>query len=523
MSSIRDIKNYLDAEIKNVVKSPLYRAKNITMGKPKPPSSYQIESTKNTILEVSYDDRLYVVQYNRRDFMSWFGGNLVPGQYVLVPGGITRTVELLPLINKRWGFDFIESDIADTELTYKEVNGIRRAIVPLSETNLWFTGQIEVPLPPTIQVAGKEAFPIEWDPRPLLVKNTVGELTREVMCASLLTYNHDYGSQSGPLSAISQSASLSPSGIGSQAGNLAQALRAVDKLPWTNYTTASAGGSAPYNLANAYCIYNGPTEGYVFTPPVHGQGSEYLNNSYHDYDSYVNKAHKNVLVVMLDSNNYCSNLNGLLFIHYGGTSDVIAPVEYSPPLHYWPLRGTPVNVMGGPDIAASIVWHEVAGIGKMAKFTGSSTGYPIGTPLPVNKDFTLQISMHNLSSSNLFGALFISQPATISAGALSTEGNYPIFHQGTLRWAAPALRSNVLAAAESCTLTVVKKGNVYRCYVFGELVTIGDVGTIPEAWTHIYAQYWSGPHVAFNDLYYYDYAMSNDLVKKLARGAYGQR
>lgn len=522
MSSIRDIKNYLDAEIKNVIKSPLYRAKNITIGKPKPPSSYQIESTKNTILEVSYDDRLYVVQYNRRDFMSWFGGNLVPGQYVLVPGGITRTVELLPLINKRWGFDFTESDIVDTELTYKDVNGVRRAIVPFSETNLWFTGQIEVPLLPTVQVAGKEAFPIEWDPRPLLVKNTAGELTREVMCASLLTYNHDYGSQSAILSTITQQGSLSPSTLGSHANNLIVALRAVDKLPWTNYTTAAAGGSAPYNLAGAYCIYNGPTEGYVFMPPVHGQESTYLNNSYHDYDSYVNKAHKNVLVIMLESNNYCSNLNGLLFIHYGGASDVIPPVEYVDPIHYWPLHGDALNVMGGPQFAAPLVWTDVAGIGKMARLTASSR-QAFGATLPVTDDYTLQITVSNVGTSPIRDYIFLDAATPTPPGSISTLTDAVALTGGTVEWVAPSYRGLTIVGLETTVVTVVKKGGKYRSYVNGELVVTGTIQNTIAAFTHIYGYPLYTTAVGFSDIYYYDYAMSNDLVKKLARGVYGQR
>lgn len=518
MASIRDFQAYVKAEIASAIKAPLYRAKEIVFGEVKTVSEYQLDVPKNSIIEVRYDDRLHLIPYNRRDFMTWFEGCLIPGVYVPVPKGATRTLELLDAINNQWGFDFTEQDIVDTDITYRDVNGVKRAIVPFAPSNVWFIGQIELPLWPTEVIDGKVAFVTDWEPRPLFLNNTAGNPNRKTICASVLTHNFDYSIHSVTLAAV-PTVNLTPTALSTTNGQaIASLLASVDKRPWTYNATNVNDGSAEFNLAGAFCLYNGPTEGFEGLPPIFYGDLRYLNNSYHELDTYVNKDMKNVMMLMLNSNNFSRNVNGVMFIHYGGPTNVIAPVAYKPPLHYWPLNGDLLNAMGGPSFAtAPSSWRVYPDIGKVA-ITPNSSGNAIGVPLPTAQDFTFQITFYS-DYGNVRASLINGHISSATAGMLENPNGYPNLRSCTHLWAAALNASELINTLEAAVITVVRKDNTYRIYNTGELIAYGEIpaGVALLPYTHVYGV------LAISDLYYYDYAMSADLVKKLARGDYGSR
>ena len=71
MGSIRDMQRYLEANIESAIKVPLRKAKNVVLGSPMAPSVAGVTTTKNTVIPIAFDNRKYLIPYNRKDIQAF--------------------------------------------------------------------------------------------------------------------------------------------------------------------------------------------------------------------------------------------------------------------------------------------------------------------------------------------------------------------------------------------------------------------------------------------------------------------
>lgn len=518
MSSIRDIKRYLEAHIEAAVKVPLRRAKGVVTGVPKHPTDYDVAATKNTALKISYDDRSYLVLYDRRDIQTWMAPNLIGGTHLPIPDSAMSTKDLLPELNRRWGFDFTESDIKDVPIEYRE----GRVVIPVSDTNLWFTGELLLPVWPKEE----DAYAVAWDPRVVVLPNTTGVLTRELTTASIITHNVDYSDESATCAGVP----VAPGRTWVNADNaklvaLATAIRSIDGLPW--YSNTAAMGA--YNLAYAHCLYNGPTEAFKLDLPKQGTSVTHYgdqDNAYGRYDQYVNKKLRSVLVLALNHNYGITNMNGLLFIHYGGPAEVFEEIPYRDPLYYWSMEGDQKSAIEGkPDLNLPVNWWpHPEGVTLPSLQTPGN--YPLGVTLPTDTDFTLTVTygVGARTAGTCMGLFGDAIGGNANGGIKVNNLNMIQLVGATYLWYANASTAELLYM-HRVTVTIVRKGRLVRTYHNGKLVSIAEfpVGYVTVPITHFGKVNESLVNsYIFSKIGYFDYALSAKQVLDFKRSEYGR-
>lgn len=527
MSSIRDMKRYLEANIEAALKVPLRKAKGSVLGTPQLPSAFpSFTTTKNTILPVEWDNRKYLVAYNRKDIQAFMTPLFMPGQYLPLLPAHAKVSDFLPVFNKRWGLDFKLTDVVDEPLALTTTAGATTVRLTMSATNLWFTGTLQIPVWPMQVEGSKRAYAVDWSPVIVTAKPTLNDTTRKLIDGTLLTYTLDYSAANTACAAVTQVADRSSwnNGAAAQQTALATALSAIDGVPWV-----AVNGLAAYNLYNSHCIYNGPTEGFKASMAIvgdDGNTADYPTNAYTRYDKYVNLSMMNVLVLQLNHNNTCTNVGGVLFIHYGGLAPAVVEQAYRAPLHYWPLNGNLKSAIAGdPDLALPVAWYTQTD-GYVRPALAAAGGYPIGVTLPANSDYTLSLTMRIGWRAALdYIGILSDSTLTTHNGALLFNSASIIYQQNVIsKWLAPNGEA-VLKYCENVILTIVKRGNIYRYYINGLLVNYAELAagiTLPD-YTHFgkVAGYPFPTNFVFYDFYYYDYALSAGQVEKLARGDYG--
>ena len=137
MSTIRSLKKFFEANIEAVIKVPLRKAAGIKLGIPALPSDYGLTSTKNTVIPVEYDNRKYLVCYNRLDFQSWFTFNQYFYPHLPIPAGATKLSDLATEIARVTGIPITADQIVDGPLD----TGGTTVTVPL-KNHEWFTGNM---------------------------------------------------------------------------------------------------------------------------------------------------------------------------------------------------------------------------------------------------------------------------------------------------------------------------------------------------------------------------------------------
>lgn len=526
MGSIRDMRRYLEANIEAVIKVPLRKAKNVVLGSPVAPSVAGVTTTKNTVIPITFDNRKYLVPYNRKDIQAFLSPMFMPGQYLALGDKYVTTLDLLPLINQRWGLGLTADEIVNEPIVLTTVAGNTTARLTMSDKCVWFTGTVQLPVWPMQIENGKRAYVVPWDPRIVVARPVANDTTRKLMSATLLTYTIDYSAANAACAAVTQVSDRTTwdNGVQAQQTALANAMKAIDGLPWTMSTSLT-----PYNLYGSHCLYNGPTEGFdgsLVNVSTDGYSCDYVTDSYTRYDKYVNRAMKNVLVLQINQNYGSTNLGGVLFIHYGGPAVPLVEVPYRGPVHYWPLNGDLKNkVPGGPDLKIPVTWWpKPDGTSRPSLTTVGN--YPMGVSLPVSGDYTLSmtIGVGYRASAAFIGILGDASGNSIN-GALKISDLLFVYNaQVQHTWAAPR-SENMSMYVSQHIFTVVKKGNVYRYYVGDILVGMGEAPNglaLPDL-THFgkAAEYFPN-NFLFYDFYYYDYAMTQPQVKKLARGDYGR-
>lgn len=519
MSSIRDIKRYLEAHIEAAVKVPLRRAKGIVVGVPKRPSEYDLADGKNTALKISYDDRTYLVLYNRKDIQAWMVPNLIGSAHLVIPDTAETTKDLLPALNRRWGFGFTENDILDVPIEYRGGS----VVIPMSGTNLWFTGELLLPVWPVEE----GAYVVPWEPRPVVMPNTTGNLARESMTASILTYTVDYTA----ISAVCAAVPVAPTRAWANADNakliaLTQAMRGVDGLPW--YANTVSMGA--YNLAYSHCLYNGPTEGFRLETPRlgtswHGMSID-QDNAYGRYDQYVNRKMRSVLVLIVNHNYGISNMNGLLFIHYDGPAIAFDETPYRDPLYFWPLRGDQKSFIAGkPDLNLPLNWWPRPD-GLTLPALQTTGNYPLGVSLPTDADFTLTITLDvGARTAGSWMGLFGDASGGNANGAIKVSNLNLISFVGVpYKWYATASAAELIYM-HRITVTIVRKGRLIRTYHNGKLVSLSEVpaGYVTVPITHFgkVSEFLANSFIFF-DLGYFDYALSAKQVLEFKRSNYGR-
>lgn len=526
MGSIRSLQRYLEANIEAVIKVPLRKAKNVVIGDPQVPSAVGVTTTKNTVIPIAFDNRKYMVSYNRKDIQAFLAPLFMPGQFLpLLPTDAT-TLDVLAAANKRYGLDLLPTEIVEEPIALTTNAGVTTVRLTMSPTCRWFTGTVQFPVWPMQLEGGKRAYAMQWEPRIIVARPVANDTTRKLISATLLTHGVDYSAANAACAAVTQVNDRFnwSNGVAAQQTALAAALKAVDGLPWTYSTSV-----VPYNLYGSHCIYNGPTEAFTGSMAVaslDGASCDYVTDSYTRYDKYVNPAMKNVLILQINQNYAASNLGGVLIIHYGGPATPIEETPYRDPVHYWPLNGNPKNAMPGkPDFAVPVNYHPIAD-GTRRPAVISPGNFPIGATLPVSGDYTLSMTLGIGWRANnaLMGILGDASGNSIN-GALKISSAFRIYNaQVPQSWYSPYGEADALYISRH-NFTVVKKGRVYRYYVGDVMVSIGEVpeGVVLPDITHFGKAAETLPNnFTFYDFYFYDYAMSASQVKKLARGDYGR-
>ena len=519
MSSIRDIKRYLEAHIEAAVKVPLRRAKGIVTGVPKRPADYDLASTKNTALKISYDDRSYLVLYDRRDIQTWMEPNLANNAHLHIEDTDATTKDLLPALNRRWGLDFKATDIKDVPIEYR--NG--RVVIPLSDTNLWFTGELLLPVWPKEE----GAYVVPWEPRIVVLPNAIGDLTRELTTASVITHAVDYTAASAACAAMPVAPSRAwVNGDATKLAALASAMRAVDGLSW--YASTSAMGA--YNLVYSHCLYNGPTEGFKLDLPK--QGSAWFNNfgdqdnAYCRYDQYVNKNMQSVLVLALNHNYGITNMNGLLFIHYDGPATPFEETPYRDPIYFWRLESDQKSfIEGKPDLNLPVTWWpHPEGVTLPSLQTPGN--YPLGVTLPTDTDFTLTVTLGvgNRTAGTWMGLFGDAAGGNANGGIKVNNLNLIQLVGATYKWYAQASVAELLYM-HRVTVTIVRKGRLVRTYHNGKLVSIAE---FPAGYVTVPIPHFGKVNETlansfiFHKLGYFDYALSAKQVLDFKRSDYGR-
>lgn len=518
MGSIRDIKRFIEAGAELAHRVPLRKAKNVVLGDPQVPSKLGITTASNTVIPVAYDNRKYAVPYNRKDIQTFIAPMMLPGQYVVLTSKHKTTLDVLPEINRKWGLELKPAEVVDEPIAVTTVADKSTFAIKMSPACIWFTGTLQVPVWPM----SNGAHIVPWTPR-LITPMPKVQPTRKLLDAAVLTHSVDYSAASAACAAVYQVPSRATwnNGNNAQQAALATAIAAIDKLPWVASATLAA-----YNLQNSHCIYNGPTEGFkggLAIASIDGVTAEFTTDSYIRYDRYVNTAMSKVLILVPNTETSSLNVGGALFIHYGGPVEQIPEVPYRGPVHNWPLNGDLKNtVPGKPDLTLPVTWAKQRDGSTRPRLTAVGN-YPLGVTLPSNADYTLTITLGIRDNANQiqYGILGVAAGGQ-SPGVIGVSSTSVYVMNASPRWIAP----NGVAEPSPFTdhiVTIVRRGLTYRTYANGELVSTGDVaqGVTLGDLTHFGKTADVYPiKFPFYNFSYYDYAMSDAQVAKLARGEY---
>lgn len=526
MGSIRDMRRYLEANIEATIKVPLRKAKNVVLGSPMAPSIVGVTTTKNTVIPITFDNRKYLIPYNRKDIQAFLSPMFMPGQYLPLTAKHVNTLDVLAEVNKRWGLGLADVEVVSEPIALSTANGNTTVRLTMSDKCVWFTGTVQIPVWPMQLENGKRAYVMPWDPRIVVARPVANGTTRKLLDAAVLTYGADYSAANAACAAVTQISDRTTwnNGTSAQQTALAAAMKAIDGLPWVMTTSLAA-----YNLYGSHCLYNGPTEGFdgsMANVSIDGYSCDYVTDSYTRYDKYINRAMKNVLILQINQNYGSSNLGGVAIIHYGGPATPQVEVPYRGPVHYWPLNGDLKNkVPGGPDLTIPVNWWPKPD-GTSRPSVQAVGNHPLGVSLPVSGDYTLSmtLSIGYRAAAAFIGILGDATGNSIN-GALKISDQYFVYNaQVPQSWAAPR-SENMSMYISQHIFTVVKQGRVYRYYVGDILVGMGEApdGLALPNLTHFGKAAENFPNnFLFYDFYYYDYAMTQPQVKKLARGDYGR-
>lgn len=515
MGYLRKFPDFLEAEIARVVRKPLYRRQDVVVSPPMSPADFPITTSKNTVVAVSFDERSYIVPYDRFNV----GAYMAATQRLLLPMSINHpnpktTHDLYDDFDRYLRLDIAKEDIIDEPIDVATGSVKFR----LGNGNHWFIGEITVTVITCVQNSTEVAIDWDWTPRLAWAEATVAGTTgKDRADAALLTFANDYTSQTTAIASIpawdgaNSWVNLNlPDGL-----KLANAMKAVDGLPWT----ADIGGIAPWNLCYSAVLFNGPSEAFSgMVVSSYLQTGKMLPRNYHRYEDMVDLTYTHVLVAMINVNYGANNLNGLLIVHYGTRRDISGWTdEVKPPVHHWPLKGDLLNAIeGGPALTFPFQFFEWSNGEKYAGYSGVQQ--PLGVSLPIKAGITLSFKLWRGNNALDYSGLFGDATGGDAKGSVNYNGGgYYYLSGAAMTWEAKTQVARHRVAEWHRITIVIDSATTYRIYFDDRLATIATmpVGAI-AAWTHFgkAAAVWR-PQDAICDIAYYDYALNPKQVAAL--------
>ena len=514
MSFIRKFPDFLEAEIARIVRRPLYRRNEVSVSPPMSPKDFPITTTKNTVVAVSFDDKSYMVPYDRLDVGVWMAGTqrLLKPMAITHPNPVTAR-DLYDDFNKYLRLDILKEHIVDDPIDV----GTGSVKFKLNNDNHWFIGEITVTVIACYKTVVGVVYDWDWDPIiDSRVATVAGATGKERVDAALITFGTDYTVQSAVLATIpAWDGAVSWVNMATaDATKLATALKAVDGLPWQSSTAL-----VPWNLNYAGVVYNGPSEGFSGMQYLQSiQSGDCLPRNYHRYVDMVDLTYTHVLVVMVNQNYGADNLSGTLIIHYGTKRDISGWTDVvKPPLHHWKLDGNLKNeIAGQPDLTFPFQFFDWSNGKKYAGYSGVQQ--PLGVSLPIKAGITLSFKIwrgnNALDYSGLFGD---GSGADVKGGVNYNGGGYYYLSGASATWEAKTQVARHRVSEWHRITIVIDSATTYRIYFDDRLATIATMPASPiAAWTHFgkAAAVWR-PQDAIADIRYYDYALNPKQVAAL--------
>lgn len=524
MSSVKDLVRTLEAEIELALKLPLRKASGVAIGDPAQPAFYGITTAKNTVVPVSFDERKYLVTYNRVDIGTFFVGlttNDLVKMKVTVDMPAT-THDLLPDLGKTLGIKVDPSDFLNEPLDF--TNQVTAVRFKTSPTNQLFTGFIDLKLRYPLKKVGEHlSFEFAFSPKPVDGSTTSENKSVPRQNAGMFTYWRDYGAQTAALAGITMNPEFYAwTNISStQASALVNALKAVDGLPWVYDTTVTNVNLKP-NVLNYGCVmYNGPVDAYECRPH---DAFKQFDVEYFKQNPQLRKDKSHVLIFQPNPSYAASNLDyGPMHIYYGTNVD---PNFYDQPdipaLHRWDLTG-PTDLAnkgtsGGNPWGPAMDFAADVNPPARLKALGS---FQIGESLPCDQDFSLSFLIQRRPGvSNLdYEGYFSNNLATDISGNIKSyyDGQFYIAIT-TAYWRLP--RQDYHRQGYTARVTVVRKESIYRIYYNDRLVvecTLANPAV--KAFTTFGKAGQNCPLTTYvGGILYYNYALNPQQVKKVYQG-----
>lgn len=534
MALIRDIPKLVRVDLEASSHTPIRRGGDYEIVSNGTPADYGLTSARNSAVLVKYGRWSAAITYNRKDIATHFAPTRAKGNWKLKikAASVLSTKDLLKDLNRHLDTKFKESDIVDEPiaLTYATTS----ISFTMSPTNIWFTGTIILDLAAKYhQFEGKLLHDASYEARPWI--HPTADPARPLMNGGLLTYGKSYIAQNAALAAIPVRATYWAWENASAANSLAlaNALKAVDGLPWISDTTSNTGNTKDYNLAYCSVLYNGPVEG--FDPQIDSG----FSNSCPEYwrrHMMPRKDHTHVLVVHPNANYAAKNLRySPLFIHYG---ELVLETHWNqpdiPPIHRWKLAYDRLNTgsAGGPVFPDCVTFlnsdnptyagftertgHINEGGLAILKAQGN---YPLGVTIDPSKDmaisFWCMFQDANVAQVGWFGN---SGGGDYVGSLCSSDNGYFWFNGFTTKWEAK-LESRA-RFWQRVRVTLVRRGNRTLVYYNDQLVSEQTwTGTALGVITHFGRVNTYLPiNAIFGDIRVYDYALNHEQVKRINRG-----
>lgn len=517
MSLVSNFEETLRYELEMVRKVPL-RKKNLVLGVPKAPAEFGLTSVKNTAITAEFEERAFLVTYDRQTLATYFGSTFTvarQGLRILAPS-VKTTHDLLGDINREFDLALRPEDVVDAPLVL-EFSTTQVAITMTPEC-LWFIGSFNFPLIGKYQQVG-DSLLVGVDSDLLIGKDTTSGVSAILVRAGQKTHHIDYSPGTSTFRGVPWSNSYTwtntPTPVVS---NLVIALNNIDGLGWV-YSTSYG---VKNNLLNGHVAYNGPIEGFELKIPSNIANQE--TNLYSERFPMCRQDLSHVLVYQPNPNSGASNLSSYpMFIHYG---DPVPKEHYeqpdTPPVHWWKLQEDVLNYGTSPEalpFAPPVdFFDDQFGKGAQLKATGV---FPLGLSWDTDRDFTVAFEFCRQDILQEYQGLFGDSTGTAPIGALvmGTTGRFYLAAR-VLAW------DTGLAGCVNrhrCEVMICKRGKRYLIYVNGKCVdeSLFAVDQVLAPWTHFgKVNHFLKTTTRFANIKLFDYCLNRDQVSRHYRGLF---
>lgn len=516
MSLVRDFEETLRYELEVVRKVPL-RKKGLVLGIPKTPADFGLTSSKNTAITAEFDERSFLVTYDRLPLTTFFGNTLTqPGAGLLIRAtSVKKTHDLLNDINEAYDLDLRPEDVVNEALVLTFAT--TKVSLKVTPECLWFTGAIDIPLKGKYEQAG-ETLIYGFDANLLIGKDVTAGVSATLTRAGQLTHHFDYGPATAALKAMTWDNNHTwVNAAPAQIQAMAAAMNNVDGLGWVYSTSYGVRN----NLNNGNVVYNGPVEG--FEMKIRADVADPSLYHYNERFPLCRQDKTHVLVYQPNPSYGALNISYYpMFIHYGdNVPQEHLTQDYKPPVHWWKLEedlvnyGTSQDRETFPDIVNFV---EDPDWGKMAALKATGL-FPLGFSWDTARDFTLSFEFARLDTGQDYQGLFCDSSGTapIGAAVMAQNGRFYLAQQSS-DW------TNSLAATvfrQKTQVTICKRGKRVLFYVDGKCVSEGTFtdAQVLVPWTHFgKVNHFLKTSTRFANIKLFDYCFNRKQVERHYRG-----